>query len=603
MRRGRPAWRRSSCSNAIGRQRSSTTVRGSSPAIVAASTSRCSAHRRSRVARASSASSVTTFISVSFNSECAFRFAEPTVSQRSSTIPTLACTYRRSSRSPLSERIVVASSRPAPSSAAASTPSCPSVSSCPLLALAGSTITIRNSSRGGRRSLSASSSDDLRRPQELVLEVDEALRAAERAHVALEDPVLAVGDRVVHAVRDRPHDLDGVTAGGWGRGRPVELLAGQLPPAEREVILDVGERGSAQARADVVPAEPAPRRMVARVEPVAGVVGHVDAADERDFAVDDHRLFVMAVERVLARIDLAADPRAADQVVDALAHLLARRVKRRHRRARPHEHPDVDPLGRLGQQLAEHPRPLAPDELEVRRDVPPGDVDVVPGVLDRVRDRRERLRAVDEHVERAAGARRWIARRPRPVVGRGEGTTPAEAAQAPVVLGADRRLDAVADDRVDAEAGANADEPGMPLCLPDPSAQALSRRDRLELGLGDRSAPAAARARSRARGPATARAPRRRRRAASRSRGSCPDRSGTPGESRSRPARGRRAAPPGAPARASRPTQPRSARGDGRRWPPVCPPSAPRSWPRRARGRSLPRRRRRPRSRPGGTCR
>jgi hypothetical protein len=226
-------------------------------------------------------------------------------------------------------------------------------------------------------------------------------------------------------------------------------LARQLPPAEREVILDVGEGGAAQACADVMPAEPAPGRMVARVEPVAGVVGHVDAADERDFAVDDHRFLMMAVERVLARIDLTADPRATDQVVDALSHLLARGVKRRHRRARPHEHLDVDPLGRLGQQLAEYPRPLAPDELEVRRDVPPGDVDVVAGVLDRVRDRRERLRAVDEHVERAAGAGRGGARRPQPVVRGRERPTPAEAAEAPPMLGAHRRLDAVAYDRVD----------------------------------------------------------------------------------------------------------------------------------------------------------
>ena len=48
--------------------------------------------RRSRVARATSGSRVTTFISVSWKSECAFRFADPTVSQRSSTIPIFECT-------------------------------------------------------------------------------------------------------------------------------------------------------------------------------------------------------------------------------------------------------------------------------------------------------------------------------------------------------------------------------------------------------------------------------------------------------------------------------------------------------------------------------
>jgi hypothetical protein len=45
-----------------------------------------------RVWRASIGSQVAMLISVSLNSECSLRLAEPTVSQRSSTIATLACT-------------------------------------------------------------------------------------------------------------------------------------------------------------------------------------------------------------------------------------------------------------------------------------------------------------------------------------------------------------------------------------------------------------------------------------------------------------------------------------------------------------------------------
>jgi hypothetical protein len=41
---------------------------------------------------------VTTFISVSWKSECALRFAEPTVSQRSSTMPIFAWMYTGSRR-------------------------------------------------------------------------------------------------------------------------------------------------------------------------------------------------------------------------------------------------------------------------------------------------------------------------------------------------------------------------------------------------------------------------------------------------------------------------------------------------------------------------
>ena len=215
------------------------------------------------------------------------------------------------------------------------------------------------------------------------------------------------------------------------------------------MVVDVGDRGAAQARADVVPAEPAAGRMVAGVEPIAAVVGHVDAADERDLAVDNDGLLVVAVERMLARIGLAADPGAAGEGRDAVADLLARGMERRHRRARPHEHPHVGPLRDLGQEPAEHTAALPPDELEVGRDVPAGHVDVVARALERLGDQRERLGAVDQHLERAPFARPRIARRPRPVAGGGEGMAPAEAAKAPSMLGAHRRLDTVTYGRVD----------------------------------------------------------------------------------------------------------------------------------------------------------
>jgi WD40 repeat protein len=86
------SWRRcSSCSFASGRQKRSTTSAGSLSSS-AAGRCRCSLQSSSRVAFARVASWVTMFISVSLNSECSFRFAEPIVSQRSSTIPILACT-------------------------------------------------------------------------------------------------------------------------------------------------------------------------------------------------------------------------------------------------------------------------------------------------------------------------------------------------------------------------------------------------------------------------------------------------------------------------------------------------------------------------------
>jgi hypothetical protein len=146
-------------------------------------------------------------------------------------------------------------------------------------------------------------------------------------------------------------------------------------PARDEVVVDVGDGRPPQPRAHVVPAETPSRRVVARVEAIAGVVGEVDPAREGQLAVDADRLLVMAVERVLAGIGLALDARRARERAHGLAHLGAGGVERRHRRARPHEHAHVDALGQLGEQRAEDDGRLAAHELEVRRDVPAGQVD------------------------------------------------------------------------------------------------------------------------------------------------------------------------------------------------------------------------------------
>ena len=51
-------------------------------------------------------------------------------------------------------------------------------------------------------------------------------------------------------------------------------------------------------------------------------------------------------------------------------------MKGRDRRAGPDQHPDVDVLGHFRQQRPQDNRGITPDELEVRRDVPPADVTV-----------------------------------------------------------------------------------------------------------------------------------------------------------------------------------------------------------------------------------
>ena len=66
--------------------------------------------------------------------------------------------------------------------------------------------------------------------------------------------------------------------------------------------------------------------------------------------------------------------------------------ERARRGARPHQHADVDALGRLGEQLAQDDGRLVAREGEVRRDRPAGDVDVAPRAADRALDLGQRLR-------------------------------------------------------------------------------------------------------------------------------------------------------------------------------------------------------------------
>ncbi len=122
---------------------------------------------------------------------------------------------------------------------------------------------------------------------------------------------------------------------GAGGRRHVELFACEFAPAHREVLRHVCHSGSLEPRGHVVPAEPPACRVIARVPAVAGHVGHVDPPDECELAVDDQRLLVMAVERVLPRIRLALDLRRACELLHPRFHLLAGRMEDRHRARQP----------------------------------------------------------------------------------------------------------------------------------------------------------------------------------------------------------------------------------------------------------------------------
>src|SRR4029077_5810771 len=110
---------------------------------------------------------------------------------------------------------------------------------------------------------------DLRRPQELVYEIDQPRRSLDGAHVGLENAEIAARDRPVDALRDRPDDLHIELTGRVCSCGRRKLAAGPLTPTHAEVLGDVGDRGALDPSADVVPADSRPCNVLTRVVTIA----------------------------------------------------------------------------------------------------------------------------------------------------------------------------------------------------------------------------------------------------------------------------------------------------------------------------------------------
>ena len=295
--------------------------------------------------------------------------------------------------------------------------------------------------------------DDLRRPQELVLEVDQPLRRC----AARGCRSRASRTRRAAARGRRPRARCGRTA------TVVSPAGGERPPAARSASPAVASQRSAKCAATsrtIGPRSRATRRasrslvlvrVLVGVVAVAGQRRQVDAADERDLVVDDHELLVVAVHqppcRRRARTGSSCRCTSCSRAALTVA---AARLEHRHGRARPHEHAHRHALGGLGQQLL-HRRGRARAGVEVGLQVPRADVHVALRAADRLGHPRQRVRAVDQHL--AARCPRAAARRSAPTGPRSPGASARELpvpAQAAHVVVDHRALDAVADGGVEA---------------------------------------------------------------------------------------------------------------------------------------------------------
>ena len=165
---------------------------------------------------------------------------------------------------------------------------------------------------------------------------------------------------------------------------------------------------SLQARGRVVPSDRSPKRMGIRVVAVPGKIGEVDSSDESETVVDHDRLLVMAVHRPLASVQGAPDGGSLAERVASLLHIGTRRPEERQRCTGPEQHPDVDAGGGLGQELAHGHRCIAPRDREAGIQLPACQVDLGPGRPDAGCDGLERLRPIDQELERVAGPGRWV---------------------------------------------------------------------------------------------------------------------------------------------------------------------------------------------------
>src|SRR5439155_22384547 len=102
---------------------------------------------------------------------------------------------------------------------------------------------------------------------------------------------------------------------GGHRGRR-ELPAGDLAPAQTEMLAHVADDGTADERRGVVPAERRTPEMPARVIAIAAKTRQVDAAHRRNAVVDHDELFVVTVQRPLLRVERDFDAGAAQALLE-----------------------------------------------------------------------------------------------------------------------------------------------------------------------------------------------------------------------------------------------------------------------------------------------
>jgi hypothetical protein len=136
------------------------------------------------------------------------------------------------------------------------------------------------------------------------------------------------------------------------------------------------------------------------VEAITRLRGEIDSADERHAVIDDNRFFVMAVHRPFVRIKCALDLRPSTQLLPNPPHLASGGTEERKGSAGPGQHADIEALGQFREEIPKDHVLAVALEREIRRKVPPSQMNVRARSSEFFRDRWKGLLTVDENVNR-----------------------------------------------------------------------------------------------------------------------------------------------------------------------------------------------------------
>src|SRR5664279_1896081 len=282
--------------------------------------------------------------------------------------------------------------------------------------------------------------DHLRRPKELVLEVDEVLGRAQGSQVGIQDGELSARREAIGALRHGADDLYLHVAVDYRLDRFGQCLPGNLAPPVCEMPFDVNNRRPTQAHSSVVPSQRFAGVVVGVVIPVTLQCREIDASHEGKRAVDNDDFLVVTMQCAPTVVEFAPHATVSDELRPRLFDHPARGRENRHRGTGPQQQPDWYPLGRFCQQVTQGFRVASARHLEVGAGVPVGDVDRVLGTPDLLLYFRQSRRAVDEHLDTVTDTHRCPRRPPALATRRIDRLPPTETLKPPAMMGPQHSL-------------------------------------------------------------------------------------------------------------------------------------------------------------------